>query len=331
MASAADTGIVDAHIHLYPAEVAADPAAWGRAQGEPGWTRCVVPAGGRSIQGWADPGALIADMDEAGVGACVVQGWYWERQETCDLQNGWHAQWIRSHPGRLLGFAAVQPAAGAKALDALERALDSGLCGVGEILPQAQGFDLGGPWWRRVVATAIRRGVPITLHATDPEAGPKAGPPTPLDAYLRLAREYPEAKLILAHWGGGLALREPPPRDELPPNLYFDTAASPLLYDPGVFRRAVDRVGAGRILYGSDYPLLLYPRQVRRPGFRRFLDEISGAGLKADEREAILGSNVRRLLPPGTRAGGRPKAETRGEARSSWPAPGRGRPAGPPS
>ena len=65
-------GIVDAHVHVYPAQVAADPAAWGRDRGEPGWTACVAPPGRRSIQGWADPGALIADMDEAGVAACCL-------------------------------------------------------------------------------------------------------------------------------------------------------------------------------------------------------------------------------------------------------------------
>jgi len=294
------SGTVDAHVHVYPAEVAADAAAWGRARGEPGWTACVAPSGRRSLQGWADPDALIADMDEAGVDACVMLGWYWENQETCDLQNGWHGEWIRRHPGRLVGFAAVQPLSGPRSIASLERALDSGLCGVGEILPQAQGYTLEDPWWRRVVETAIRRRVPLTLHATDPGAGPAAGPKTPLDGYVRLAREYPEATLILAHWGGGLAVRGlPAEAGSLPPNLYFDTAASPLISDPGVFRRAVDRVGAGRILYGSDYPLILYPRESRKPGFTRFLDEIDRAGLDGGERAAILGANIRRLLAPG--------------------------------
>jgi uncharacterized protein len=295
-----ETGIVDAHIHMYPAEVAADPTAWGRAHGEPGWTACVAPVGRRSIQGWADPDTLIADMDEAGVDACVMLGWYWEHQETCDLQNGWYADWIRRHPDRLIGFAAVQPAQGRRSIDALERALDSGLRGVGEVLPQAQGFTLDDPWWRRVVEAAALRRAPITLHATDPEAGAAAGPRTPLGAYVRLAREYPEATLILAHWGGGMAVRGAGLEGEtLPPNLYFDTAASPLLYEPGVFRMAADRVGAGRILYGSDYPLILYPRQARRPGFKRFLDEIARAELDSGERAGILGSNIRRLLSPG--------------------------------
>ncbi len=51
----------------------------------------------------------------------------------------------------------------------------------------------------------------------------------------------------------------------VPGNVFFDTAASPLMYGPEVFRRAVARVGSERILYGSDYPLFLYPRQAREP------------------------------------------------------------------
>jgi predicted TIM-barrel fold metal-dependent hydrolase len=242
---------------------------------------------------------MVADMDEAGIDACVMVGWYWERQETCDLQNRLHQEWMGRHPGRLLGFAAVQPAAGARAIDSLERALDSGLCGIGEILAPAQGFSLGDEGWDRVVEVSVRRRVPITLHATDPEAGPAAGPPTPLGDYLRMALRHPEATFILAHWGGGLAFRDPPGGGPLPPNLYFDTAASPLLYTPAVVRQAADRVGPDRILYGSDYPLLLYPRESRKPGFKRFLGEVAAAGLDDGERERILGSNIRRLLSPG--------------------------------
>jgi predicted TIM-barrel fold metal-dependent hydrolase len=293
------TGIIDAHIHAYPADVAADPAGWGRARAEGAWVDCVAPEGGKSIQGWAGPDAVIADMDAAGVEACVMLGWYWEQQDTCELQNAWHLEWVRRHPGRLLGFAAVQPGAGRRSVDALERALDSGLCGVGELLPQVQGYTLEDPLFRRVVEVAAGRRVPINLHATDPGKGPAAGPRTPLGAYVRLAREYPEATFILAHWGGGLAFRGSGDGEELPANLYFDTAASPLLYDPGVFRRAVDRVGAARILYGSDYPLMLYPRASRDTGFGRFLAEIAAAGLTEDERAQILGSNIRRLMSEG--------------------------------
>jgi hypothetical protein len=293
------TAITDAHVHAYPAEVAADPASWARDHGERGWSALVAPPGRRSLQGWADPDAMVADMDEAGIESCVMLGWYWERQETCELQNAWHLDWVRRHPGRLIGFAAAQPAAGQRAVDAAERALDSGLCGIGEILPQAQGFAIDDPCWERIVALAAARQVPVTLHVTDPLAGPAAGPPTPLGGYLELAHRHPTVAFILAHWGGGLAQRGHPTGGEVPANVYFDTAASPLLYGPEVFRQAVGRVGADRILFGSDYPLLVHPRETRRPGFTRFLRDIAAAGLSEGERAQVLGANIRRLLAPG--------------------------------
>ena len=66
-----------------------------------------------------------------------------------------------------------------------------------------------------------------------------------------------------------------------------------------MFRRAVDAVGAGRILFGSDYPLILYPKGDRVPSFLPFLREIAEAGLTAEESAQIMGANMRRLLSPG--------------------------------
>jgi predicted TIM-barrel fold metal-dependent hydrolase len=297
--------ILDAHVHLYAPEAAADPAGWGNARGEPGWVACVAPAGRRSIQGWSTPERLIANMDEAGVAACILQGWYWQRQETCELQNGWYQEWAKRYPGRLIAFAAVQPAAGSRALGSLERSLDAGMRGIGELLPEAQGYTVEDPWFLKVVEIAEARRLPLTLHATDPEAGAAAGPATPLAPLVGLARDHPGATFILAHLGGGLAFRGPPGGEPFPDNLYFDTAAAPLLYDAGVYRRAADRVGAGRILYGSDYPLLVHPRRTREPGLGLQLAEIAAAGLEPGERAQVLGQTLRRILARGLAPGGK--------------------------
>jgi predicted TIM-barrel fold metal-dependent hydrolase len=292
--------IIDSHIHLYPAEVSADPVAWGTAHGEPWWTQCVAPPRRPTLQGWADVGTLLRDMDRAGVGQCVMLGWYWERQETCELQNRWYLDWVRQHPDRLRAFAAVQPASGARGLDALKAALDAGLCGVGELFPEVQGFSLTDDAWGRVVALAAERRVPINLHVTDPAVplGPaSATRPTPLDGYVRLARDFPAASFILAHWGGGLPFYELNPRVAAAlRNVHYDTAASPLLYDRRIFRRVVDLIGPERILFGTDYPLLCFPRQTREPEFGRHLAEVAAAGLTEAEQAAILGGNLQRLL-----------------------------------
>ena len=290
--------IADCHIHLYPPEVAADPRAWGTAHGETWWTACVDPPGRRTLQGWADVNRLLRDMDRAGIEKAVLLGWYWEHQETCELQNRWFRAWTRTHPDRLLAFAAVQPNSGDRALDDVRRALDDGFRGVGELLPQAQGFSFEDENWARLVALATGRGVPINLHVTSAVATGGTSQPTPLADFVRLARRFPGATFILAHWGGGLPLffEVQPVLREWFRNVYFDTAASSLSFQKNVFRRVVDLVGADRVLFGTDYPLLCYPRESREPDFTRALVDATTAGLTEDELAQVLGGNLRRLL-----------------------------------
>jgi hypothetical protein len=112
-----------------------------------------------------------------------------------------------------------------------------------------------------------------------------------------LAKDFPNVKLILAHWGGGLPFYELNPRlREILRNVSYDCAASSLLYDKRVFRQVIDLVGVDRVLYGSDYPLLLYPRERRVPEFKRFLNDLVTAGLTIEEQEKVLWRNFLRLV-----------------------------------
>jgi predicted TIM-barrel fold metal-dependent hydrolase len=290
--------IVDSHVHFYPEEVSADPVKWGTEHREHWWTSCVAPVGRKSIQGWASAAVMLRDMDRAGIEKCVLLGWYWENQETCDLQNAWFKSLIKEYPDRLLAFATVQPRAKQAALDSLERVLDVGFCGIGELFPQAQEFAYDDPYFSRVLQIAAERGTPVNLHVTDPliptEVITRA---TPLDNFVRLAKDFPGVKLILAHWGGGLPFYELNPRlREILRNVTYDCAASPLLYDRRVFRQVIDLVGADRVLYGSDYPLFLYPREQQAPEFKRFLNDLVTTGLTAEEQEKVLGKNLLRLV-----------------------------------
>ena len=79
-------------------------------------------------------------------------------------------------------------------------------------------------------------------------------------------------------------------------NVYFDTAASSLIFEKNVFRRVVDLIGADRVLFGTDYPLLCYPRESRTPDFSRALADAATAGLTEAELNQVLGGNLRRLL-----------------------------------
>ena len=289
--------VIDCHVHRYPPDVFANPAAFANPRGEKHWQNLVTPENGPAIQGWSDREKMLADMDCGGLEKAVLLGWYWEKSETCILHNKWHAEWIREDPDRFIAFAAINPLA-SKAIDELKAARDYGFRGIGEILPAVQGFSVRDPDWHEIVEFAIDSSWPINFHVTEPVGHPYPGKiSTPFEDFQWLAETYPELKIILSHWGGLLPFYELNKHvRKCLSNVWYDVAASPLLYDSTIFRSAVDIVGSEKVLYGSDYPLRLYPSKQDTPDFSTFLDEIQNAGLTDAELKNILGDNASRLF-----------------------------------
>jgi hypothetical protein len=128
------------------------------------------------------------------------------------------------------------------------------------------------------------------IHTNEPIGHSYPGKtPSTLAQIYQLIHTFPQNKIILAHWGGGLfffSLLKKEVKTSLK-NVYFDTAASPYLYDADVYRLAIDLVGEKKILFGSDFPLL-------PPG--RYFDEMKTAGLSDAEMEQICGGNAARLF-----------------------------------
>lgn len=296
----ATPGIIDAHTHAYPPEIFTDPVAWARARGERHWADLVGPRadGKRSLQGFVDRDTMLRAMDEAGVERCVLLGWYWEKHETCVWHNAVMAEWIKASPDRFSAFASVQALAGDVALDDLQRARDAGLGGVGEVFPAAQGFAMNNPTWEKVLAWAAAEKIPVNLHVPEPAGRDYPGYiPASWRDYQRMARQHPRTTFIFAHWGGLLPLMawHEAVRADLA-NVYYDTAASPLLYDTAVYRQVADAVGAEKILFGSDYPLRVFPREQKEPDFARPVAEVKNSDLTAAEQALVLGGNIRKLL-----------------------------------
>ncbi|HXA14076.1 MAG TPA: amidohydrolase family protein [Opitutaceae bacterium] len=292
--------VIDAHVHLYPPELNRDPAGWAAHAGEAHWAQLCTRRrrDGRPVQGFPSVEQLLRDMDAAGVARAVLLGWYWEKPETCVWHNRFLAACVREHPDRLAAFATVHPAAGrAATLAEVRRARDEGLTGLGELSAHSQGHGIDDPVFREVLALAAELGLPVNFHVTDPASKNYPGRvETPLADFVRLAREFPHTTFILSHLGGLLPLVDSSAVAQ--PNLYYDTAAVPLIYAQDVLRRMVDAVGVDRVLFGSDYPLILFPREETEPGFARFLAQVSEVKLTAAQRAALLGGNAGRLLRP---------------------------------
>ena len=98
----------------------------------------------------------------------------------------------------------------------------------------------------------------------------------------------PGLKIILAHLGGGIFIYETMKEiKEKFCDVYYDTAATPFLYDERIYRTISALDLNRKFLFGSDFPIL-------QPS--RYLDGIKKSGMSDDEMEMVMGGNVQRLL-----------------------------------
>ncbi len=86
---------------------------------------------------------------------------------------------------------------------------------------------------------------------------------------------------------------------DLCPNVYFDTSSSNgwMKYEgltlPTVFRRALDVVGHGRLLFGTDSSF--FPRGWNRAVFQAQHDALQEIGVSAEAARAIFSENFEKL------------------------------------
>src|SRR5690606_9409956 len=106
---------------------------------------------------------------------------------------------------------------------------------------------------------SVELDVPLLFHVSEPVGHVYPGKEgLALATFDRFVRAHPGSKAIGAHWGGGLPFhsRMPEVQRAFEGSLWVDTAAGSLLYDETVYAAGRELIGARRILFGSDYPLL---------------------------------------------------------------------------
>lgn len=233
---------------------------------------------------------LIQSMDSAGVDVSVCAGFGWTDPEIATESNNYNISAAQQYADRLVAFCSVNPLWGESAVQEVERCHEAGALGIGELHPNTQGIlDADLAALAPVFDKAKELEMPIMLHASEPvgHGYPGKGTVTP-DLLMALVNAFPNNKLIFSHFGGGLpfyglmnevnaALK----------NVYFDSAAFPFLYRPEVFEVSARAVGAEKILFASDYPLVSQ---------KRALNEFREAKLRDGDTNIIQGVNAAALL-----------------------------------
>ena len=276
--------IIDFHTHIFPADLRRRREYYLKTDS----TFAELYADPRARMAAAED--VIEAMDRDGVDASVVMGIGWTDPGLTREANDYIIDSVRAYPDRLVGFASVDPGRGAAAAAEVDRCACAGLRGVGELHPDTQSFDLGSQAVMAPLMEAVlEHDLIVTTHSSEPVGHMYAGKgETRPDKIWRFVQHFPGAWIVCAHWGGGLPFYAlmPEVRSGLE-NVYFDTAASPFLYDSQVFEAVAGLVGPGKILMGSDFPLM--------PA-ARLLDQIDQSGLSVEDAKAVKGGNGARLL-----------------------------------
>lgn len=118
--------------------------------------------------------------------------------------------------------------------------------------------------------------IPILAHSTPQECD-------------EVCSKFPEIRLIMAHMGGTQIAsgdwHKAIMTAKKHKNLYLDTTSSGMDY--GMVEEAVKKIGAERIVWGSDLAYL---------GMEYELEKIKSSDIKDYEKELILGKNILRLI-----------------------------------
>ncbi len=240
---------------------------------------------------------LIGSMDETGVDLSVVLNIGWASHELCVETNDYILNSISRYPDRLIGFCSVQPKAGDAAIVELERCAKAGAEGIGEMRSDVQDFDLTDKvMMKPLVDVAVEHNLIFLTHSSEPVGHQYIGKGsiTP-DVLYSFILNFPDLKLVCAHWGGGLpfyALMPEVAKALL--NVFFDTAATVFLYQPQIFEEVSNIVGSDKILFGTDYPLI--PQN-------RVMAQIQSLELTEEVKAKILWGNAQKLLSKVERSG----------------------------
>jgi aminocarboxymuconate-semialdehyde decarboxylase len=317
--------VVDFHVHMLVKEVFAASTNKTVFTGFGASPAGVPRPGVQQLMGrMFDPRAEVDDMNERGVdisvisASTVLQGTSWADPATdldlCRRCNDQAAAWVAEFPDRFVGTFVLPLQDIPLALAELDRAVNVLKLKVGNVSSSYNGIYMGDPVFVPFWAAISALDVPVWIHpegVRDPwfqryalwnSAGQSIEETKCMTSlvYEGTMTRFPNLKVVMAHGGGyfphymGRMDRNTLNRPDTVRNtdgktpsaflrsFYYDTC----VYDPQVLKVLLERVGADRLVLGSDYPV----------GEKDPIGWLRESGVTGEDLAMIAGGNAARIL-----------------------------------
>jgi uncharacterized protein len=198
----------------------------------------------------------------------------------CPRGNAEVQEVLKSYPDRFLGYVTVNPNPVGQALSQLEKYAHFHNPPLIKMHPTCHHYPINGPNYLPAWDYANHTRAVVLVHTwdSDPDCGPLLLGP--------IAKEYPQARILLGHagvtWRGYQQALEVAEKHS---NVLLDIAGSQS--HRTIIEHCVTKIGAQRILFGSDMPFLEAAMSLGR---------VLTARISDTEKELILRGNFLRLI-----------------------------------
>jgi uncharacterized protein len=244
------------------------------------WTGGVIPREQPPID------ATVAAMDAAGVDFGILSAWSAPHQPAL-IANDEVAGWVREHPARFAGLAAVDLNRPMDAIRELRRCVSElGFKGL-RVIPWLWDAPPTDRRYYPLFAACVELGIPFFTQVghTGPLRPSESGRPIP---YIdQVAIDFPELVIVCGHIGY-------PWTEEMVAvarkhaNVYIDTSAyTARRYPPELVAYLKSSSGRRKVMFGTNYPMI-FPQKA--------LEDLDALALDAETRELFLAGNAQRVL-----------------------------------
>jgi len=254
--------IVDVHMHF------------GYEHWKPPWS----PTGKGDIIPVATEEEFIKYMDLCKIDKGIVNSFRSmsaQRPDEVVKGNDEIAEFVARYPDRLLGGCVVDAAYPLAGDVEMERCRNKyNMVWAGEFHGDVAGFSYESEEFEAIIRKAVELKMILHLFASTEEMG-------------RMAAKHRDTVFVVPHFGSdGKSIAERIKMVAENPNVYLDISGTSIVHI-GLLEYAVKKIGADRLLFGSDF-IQNDPATV--------ICRVENATLSRAEKDAILSGNILRLL-----------------------------------
>ena len=227
----------------------------------------------------ADVNTIISDMDNAGIsrfcGSVIRRIREGEGFEVIQRLNRDAIKLRELYGERYIPGIHIHPGYYEESVKEIELAAKNGVKLVGELVPYMHGWsDYSCNGFLEILDAAEKYGMTVSLHLGNHEQ------------MIKMAKSHKNINFVVAHPGEKDRVLMHVEAMQACDNMYLDISGTGL-HRYGIMRFLCDKVGAERILFGTDYPI---------GNLASYVYAMMGERLNDKERELIFSGNAKRLL-----------------------------------